>query len=595
MASFSGDFKEEVKEKIDIVDVVSDYVELKRSGKNYKGLCPFHQEKTPSFTVNPANQFYHCFGCNAGGDVFNFLMEIEHITFFESLKMAAERVGLELPNRSDSQKKAADLREKIFEINNLTARFYNYLLVEHSIGNKALDYLADRGIDDKDIENFGMGYAPDNWTSLYKFLYDKGYNKKTMAKAGLIIDKSSRKFYDRFRNRIIFPIFNSRGEVLAFGGRIIDDQISQPKYLNSPDTMVYDKGDNLYGLNWARDKMRQSAEAIIMEGYTDVLTAHKAGLENAVASLGTALTKKQAGLLNRYVSIVYIAYDADTAGARATLRGLEILKEKGLDVRVIQLPKNTDPDDFIKEEGKREFQKLKEDSLSLIEFKVDQVISSEDIKRADDKVNISHKIVDILANIDDSIERDVYSHEIAPKINMDGNFLLKEVEKKYKNNRVSQDKIKKNRYTKNVNKTKRLNSINEIERKIIKAFIDYPEYRDIIKDRISPVYFANRLASEIINILLDLDNNIDFNKLIKNIENKKIKDILMKLTVAEKKELNDSMIKSYLAKLIENYQYRYKYKIYKKLQNTNLNLEDLNSIFLDYQKISIDSIQKGGI
>src|SRR6056297_614782 len=416
MGTLSNEFKEEVKDRVDIVDVISDYVKLKKSGKNYKGLCPFHQEKTPSFTVNPANQFYHCFGCGDGGDVFSFLIEIEHITFFESLKMAAERAGMELPNQSDHQKKVANFRDKIFEINMISAKFYNYLLLKHDIGKKALAYLKNRNYSEDDIKKYSLGFAPDKWTALYKFLKNKGYTKDEMVKAGLLVKKNEQKFYDRFRNRIIFPIFNSRSEVLAFGGRIIDDSINQPKYLNSPDTMVYDKSDNLYGLNWAKKYMRKSNNAIIMEGYTDVLTAHMNGIKNAVASLGTSLTEKQAKMLKRYVSKVYIAYDSDTAGAKATLRGLEILKEEGLNVKVIKLPEDTDPDDFIKLRGEKKFLNLKDDSLSLIEFKVDNIISSKNLRNADDRINTTHKIVEVLAQIKDPIEREVYTKEIAKKI-----------------------------------------------------------------------------------------------------------------------------------------------------------------------------------
>ena len=597
MSSFSNDFKDEVKDRIDIVDVVSDYVELKKSGKNYKGLCPFHQEKTPSFTVNPANQFYHCFGCGAGGDVFSFLMDIEHITFFESLKMAAERVGLELPNQSKEQKQASNLRDKIFEINNLSARFYNYLLLNHKIGKNALNYLKNRGFTKKDIKEFSLGFAPNKWTALYKFLSNKGYSKENMVRAGLLIKKSRQKFYDRFRNRIIFPIFNSRGEVLAFGGRIIDDEINQPKYLNSPDTMVYDKSDNLYGLNWAKHTMRKEDDAIIMEGYTDVLTAHIYNIKNTVASLGTSLTQKQARLLKRYVSKVYIAYDSDTAGAKATLRGLDILKKEGLNLKVIKLPEDTDPDDYLKEKGENSFRELKENALSLIEFKVENVITNSNINNADDKVNISHEIVDILAEINDPIERDVYSHEIADKIDVDGDLLLQEVEKKYKNNSNTQDKITKNRYTKNgnnVNKTNSLKSINEIERKIIKIYVDYPEYRPLIKNNISLDYLLSKKAKKIMKKLFLLSQNENINNLISEFDNENIKDIMMKLIVEEKIEIDEAMIKGYLNKLLENYRYRYKFYLYKKLQNKELDLKELNSILFSYQKLFCEE-KKGGI
>lgn len=597
MGSLSNEFKEEVKDRVDIVDVISDYVNLKKSGKNYKGLCPFHQEKTPSFTVNPANQFYHCFGCGAGGDVFSFLMEIEHITFFESLKMAAERAGMELPNQSESQKKVANFRDKIFEINNLSARFYNYLLLKHDIGKKALEYLKNRNYSEEDIKRFSLGFAPDKWTALYKFLNNKGYTKDEMVKAGLLIKKSEQKFYDRFRNRIIFPIFNSRGEVLAFGGRIIDDSINQPKYLNSPDTMVYDKSDNLYGLNWAKNSMRKSNNAIIMEGYTDVLTAHMHGIKNAVASLGTSLTEKQAKMLKRYVSKIYIAYDSDTAGAKATLRGLEILKEEGLNVKVIKLPENTDPDDFIKLRGKEKFLKLKKDSLSLIEFKVDKIVSDKNLENADDRVSTTHKIVDVLAQINDPIEREVYAKEIAKKIDLDGDLLYQEVEKrkdKIKRNNENNKKRKYKNLQKNNKKENNMQGINDIEKKILKFYIDYPEFRDFIKEKINKDYFFNNITQQIWEKLTSVEFEKKPDEVFLELENNDIKKIYMKLKVEEKIDINKSILKAYLQQFEENYQYRYKFKLYKNLQNENISLIDLNKILISYQRL-YKSKGEGGI
>ncbi len=597
MGTLSNEFKEEVKDRVDIVDVISDYVKLKKSGKNYKGLCPFHQEKTPSFTVNPANQFYHCFGCGAGGDVFSFLMEIEHITFFESLKMTAERVGMELPNQSNHQKKVANFRDKIFEINMISAKFYNYLLLKHDIGEKALAYLKNRNYSEDDIKKYSLGFAPDKWTALYKFLKNKGYTKDEMVKAGLLVKKNEQKFYDRFRNRIIFPIFNSRSEVLAFGGRIIDDSINQPKYLNSPDTMVYDKSDNLYGLNWAKKYMRKSNNAIIMEGYTDVLTAHMNGIKNAVASLGTSLTEKQAKMLKRYVSKVYIAYDSDTAGAKATLRGLEILKEEGLNVKVIKLPEDTDPDDFIKLRGEKKFLNLKDDSLSLIEFKVDNIISSKNLRNADDRINTTHKIVEVLAQIKDPIEREVYTKEIAKKIDLDTDLLYQEVEKrreKTKRTNKNNKNRKFNNYQKSNKNENNIQRINDIEKKILKSYIDYPEYRDFIKEKVNKDYFFDNITQEIWEKLKSLKFEKTPDEVFLQLENNSVKKLYMKLKVEEKSDINKSILKAYLHQFEENYRYRYKFNLYKKLQKENISLMDLNDILISYQNL-FKSKGEGGI
>lgn len=593
MTPFSQDnFVEEVKSRIDIVDVISEYVQIKKAGKNYKGLCPFHQEKTPSFTINPANQFYHCFGCKAGGDVFNFLMEIEHITFKESLKILAKRAGLEMPNQTEQERHRANLREKLFNINELAAKFYNYLLLELDIGEKALKYLSERGYDKEDIEKYNLGFAPDRWDALLNFLTDKGYKRNDLVKAGLVITKNNNRYYDRFRNRVIFPIYNIRGEVLAFGGRIIDSEVSQPKYLNSPDTMIYDKGENLYGINWAKESLRMNDNAVIMEGYTDVLTAHMAGIENAVASLGTALTAKQARFLKRYVSRVFIAYDADTAGAKATLRGLDVLKNEGLSVRVISLPQDSDPDDFIKENGSSEFNKLKENAPDLIEFKINQIIQSQRDNKADEKINVTREIVNVLAKLDDPLERDIYSHRAADKLGLDEEMLYNEVEKTCKNNE-KKDKNNKNSYTKNVNKTKSKDSIYKLEAKILKAYIDNSEYRSLIIDTIEPEYFDNNQFKKIYQIFFNSNDNVDIDNLIDKINDENLKQELMELVVKEQIDLSSSNLQGCMMKMLEKYRFREKIRIYQKLQQNDLPLKELNKLLIDFQKLNKDHGKEG--
>jgi DNA primase len=595
MTPFSqNDFVEEVKDKIDIVDVIGEYVQLKKTGKNYKGLCPFHQENTPSFTINPSQQFYHCFGCGEGGDVFNFLMEIEHITFKKGLKILAKRAGLEIPHQSEYQRKRANLRGELFTINELAAKFYNYLLLNLDVGEKALNYLSERGYTKENIKRYQLGYAPDRWDSLLNFLADKGYKRADLVKAGLVIAKDNNRHYDRFRNRIIFPINNIRGEVLAFGGRIISSNSSQPKYLNSPETMIYDKGENLYGINWAKASLRAHDNAVIMEGYTDVLTAHMEGIENAVASLGTALTAKQARFLQRYVSRVYIAYDADTAGAKATLRGLDILQDEGLSVRVIGLPDDMDPDDFIKQKGSKAFEELKEEALELVEFKIEQVIQSKQDNKADEKVNLTRKIVKILADLKDPLARDVYAHQIADRLSLDGEILHNEVEKfcKKKVRKGKKDKNNKNSYTKNINKTKSNDSIYRLERRILKVYIDYPEYRAKISENLTYEHFFNNLYRKVFRLLSNNKiNNID--SFIDNIEDDKIKQLLMKLVVNEKKDIPYSTLRNWILKLKEKYRFQEKKRLYNELQQNDLTLESLNRFLVNFQRLNKDHREEG--
>ncbi len=588
MPAYSQDFAEEVKQNIDIVEVISEYLELKRTGKNYKGLCPFHQEKTPSFTVNPQNQFYYCFGCGAGGDVYSFLMEIENITFFEGLKLLAGRAGLELPNRSKYEKRLDDRREKIFEINQLAAKFYNYLLLEEDVAEKAVVYLNNRGFMEEDLKKFYLGFAPDRWDSLINFLSRKGYERSELLEAGLVLTGKNNSIYDRFRNRIIFPIFNIRDEVIAFGARIVDSNVkNSPKYLNSPETIIFNKSKNLYGLNWAREELRRTDSAIIMEGYTDVIRAHKQGLKNAVASLGTSLTLEQAKLLDRYVSTVYIAYDADTAGGKATVRGLEILKNAGLNVKVIQLPADKDPDDFINQEGKEKFTELMEDAPGLIDYKINQIVGKNNFNDSDIKVELSRKLIKLLAGISDPVEREVYTQRVSTKIEINAGLLRREVEKMNK-----KDKNYRNRYTKNTNKTNIPVSINKLEAKILKAFIDYPGYRGFIIEELNPGDFKgkyNRLAEKLWS-----ESSKNLQELLASFEEEKIKKRFMEITVMEKMDISQNMLKSWVRKLKEYNRCGKKLSLFHALEeDRKINLDRLNNFLVDFHRLSIDQGKEG--
>ncbi|NLM97219.1 MAG: DNA primase, partial [Halanaerobiaceae bacterium] len=428
MSGINGDFVERIKYSLDIVDIISEYIPLKRTGNNYTALCPFHQEKTPSFTVNPDKQFYYCFGCGSGGDLISFVMEIENISFREALKILAERAGLDLPASDISfQERDRKERELIFTINKLSAKFYHYLLMESEAGEKAVKYMADRGFDRNDLRSYYLGYAPDGWQALTNFLQKRGFTGEDILKAGLALQGKNGKLYDRFRDRIIFPIYNIRGEVIAFGGRTLKEAENTPKYLNSPETAVYKKGRNLYGINWALDEMRKTGNVVIMEGYTDVIQAHKHGINNAVASLGTAFTIEQAQLMKRYVSNVYISYDADAAGARATLRGLDILSKEGLNIRVIELPPDKDPDEFIKNEKKAGFGRLMDDAVNLMEFKIKQAAGNYDLSRIDDKITFTKKLAGLLSEINDTIERELHIQNASRKYNIELETLKKGV------------------------------------------------------------------------------------------------------------------------------------------------------------------------
>ena len=587
MTAVIENFIEELKSRADIIDLVSEYVDLKQMGKNYRGLCPFHQEKTPSFNVNPEKKLYYCFGCGAGGDIIKFLIEIENITFQEAIKILARRVGLAIPEENQYQRELRDRRAQFFAMNHLAAKFYHYLLINEGVAAAGLKYLAARGYSQEDIKLFNLGYAPGR-QSLYKFLTGKGYSAEAMIAAGLIISNNSN-YYDRFRKRIIFPIFNSHGEVLAFGGRIIIKSKSSPKYLNSPETLLYKKGDNLYGMNWAREQIRKSGEVVIMEGYTDVLSSHKSGLKNTVASLGTALTNNQARLLKRYAKTVYIAYDADSAGEQATLRGLDIIKEAGLEVRVVQLPEDMDPDGLIKKEGKKGFEKLLDDSLSLLDFKIAQVIGQRDLSQTKERIDITKEIIGILAKVKDNIEREVYLQKIAQRFQFDLALLKKELIRVTENkDSKKKDKNYKTSYTKKDNETNTTRNINKIEKIILKIYIDYPEKRPFFHKCLEPGFFSD--SHHDIAQLLWRHADDDIKTIISKLEDNALKKGLLALAVGEEQKILPDKIEL----LINQYIYLLKTRIYTDLQINKISLKHLNGLLIEFQKLSA-ILKEGGI
>ena len=354
---FSDDTIAEVRASSDIVDVVSDYVRLKKKGSNFFGLCPFHQEKTPSFSVNPALGIYKCFGCGAGGDVFRFVREVEGMSFPEAVRTLAEKAGIELPEAGDASRERADAMEAAYGALRFAARFYYAQLTRADAGARALEYVQGRGYSKATIKEFGVGYAPDGWSHLLTEAAANHISPEALEQAGLIIPKKSGEgYYDRYRDRIIFPVFSHMGKVLGFGGRVLNEasgneENPQPKYINSPETIVYDKRRVLYGLRQARQVVREQEEAVLVEGYTDVMSLHQAGVCNAVASCGTSLTREQVQLLSRYAQRITLVFDADGAGEKAAQRGIDLVLAAGMSVYVVALPPGEDPDSVARREG----------------------------------------------------------------------------------------------------------------------------------------------------------------------------------------------------------------------------------------------------
>ena len=406
---YSDDIIEEVRMKNDIVDVVSQYVKLTRRGSTYFGLCPFHNEKTPSFSVTPSKQMYYCFGCGAGGNVFNFVMEYENYTFGEALQHLADRAGVQLPKIEYSReaRQKAEERAALLEINKLAARYFYYQLRRES-GKTAYAYLTGRGLSEETIKKFGLGYSDKFSDDLYKFLKSKNYSDTLLRDSGLFNVDERHGMYDKFWNRVIFPIMDVNNRVIGFGGRVMGD--GKPKYLNSPETKIFDKSRNLYGLNVARTTRKNYL--ILCEGYMDVISMHQAGFTNAVASLGTALTSGHASLLKRYTQEVLLLYDSDDAGVRAALRAIPILREAGVTSRVVNLRPHKDPDEFIKALGGEEFEKRLEQAMDSFMFRVHMAQREFSMKEPQGQNRFFERCAQMLLELSDELERYLYIEAI---------------------------------------------------------------------------------------------------------------------------------------------------------------------------------------
>lgn len=404
----SEEVLEKIKEQSDIVDVISETVKLKRSGRNFSGLCPFHNEKSPSFSVSQDKQIYKCFGCGEAGNVITFVMKNKNLPFVDAVKYLGERVNITIEDGLGKRNKTTEKKEMLYKVNVEAARFFFSNLMNTK---SSKEYFLNRGIKEETIKKFGLGYAKDSWNNLIFHLRKKGFKDEILLEAGLVsISEKTGNQYDRFRNRVMFPVFDYRGNVIGFGGRVLDD--SKPKYLNSPETLVFQKGTNLYGLNFAIKNKIPDRYFIIVEGYMDLITLHQYGITNVVASLGTALTTNQARLLKRYADKVIISYDADVAGQTATLRGLEILRDAGFDVRVLNIPKGKDPDEFVRSNGREAFKKLINDAIPLIDYRLKRAEEGIDFRESDSLVKYGRRVTNILADLD-PVEKDVYIKKIS--------------------------------------------------------------------------------------------------------------------------------------------------------------------------------------
>ena len=436
---------DEIRQRTDLIALVGEYLKLERRGKNMVGLCPFHNEKTPSFTVSPDKQLYHCFGCGASGNAFTLIMELEKMTFPEAARFLGQRAQVKIPERREEPTAKERLQEKIYNINQVAARYYAHCLKNTAEGKRAYTYLRNRGISDEAIELFMLGYAPAGWTGFFNFARKKGASPELMLKAGLISPGRENSFYDRFRNRLIFPIFNAGGKVAGFGGRsLATGEKEGPKYLNSPQSPVFDKSAILYGLNLARDEIRRRKQVVVMEGYTDVIAAHQAGIKNAVASLGTSLTEEQSRLLRYQADTVITAYDSDSAGEAATWRGLAILQSTGCLVQIAEMPEGSDPDSYIRKFGSDAFVGLIEKASPLIDYRLQQLKKRYDLSTDQGRVSYTKEILPLLNTAVDRVEQDYYLKRAAEEIGVDESALRSELKRRRKDKSYLPEEIQEN-------------------------------------------------------------------------------------------------------------------------------------------------------
>ncbi|MBN1894386.1 DNA primase [bacterium] len=415
---------EEVRLATDLVELVSQYVTLKKRGKGYTGLCPFHQEKTPSFSVDPVRGLYHCFGCGEGGTAFTFVMKMEHVGFPEALQTLAKKAGIDLPQKEEDPRIEQEA-EALYHVNQMACDFFVHCLLRTDEGRQALQYITGRGFEMKTMEAFRIGYAPERWDGLVEDARQKAVPVAHLEKAGLVIPRKEGGYYDRFRGRLMFPVQNAAGRVVGFGGRIMTDVRDQPKYLNSPETLIYQKSRLLYGLYQSRQGIRREGRVILTEGYTDVMRLYQCGLDYGVASAGTSLTEEQAHLLSRYTKEVYLLYDGDEAGLNAAFRGSDILLEAGHHVLIVTLPEGFDPDSFLAGNPPEEFGRRLVESKTVASFKIDRMEAEGRLKDSHDRAQAARSIVESLSRIRDPIERNLMIRDLSERLGIHESVLVR--------------------------------------------------------------------------------------------------------------------------------------------------------------------------
>lgn len=486
---------EEIVARCDIVSVINEYVPLKRRGSNYQGLCPFHNEKTPSFSVSPGKQIFHCFGCGKGGNVFRFVMEIEGISFLEAAEKLAKRAGVKLPEKemTPEQRRRMEQRKRYLQINELVARYYHAVLMENKMGQPYRDYLKQRQISEETAEKFRLGATPTGWDTLYQFLKKKKISTQEMLDLGLISpSRREGQYIDRFRQRLMFPIGDEKGGIIAFGGRIIDKESSPQKYLNSPDTPLFHKSRNLYGLHLARNSIRNADQAIIVEGYMDVISCHQYGITNAVAPLGTAFTPEQGKLLMRSSYQVGISFDGDAAGVKATMRCLDILSDLGCTARVIQIPDRADPDEYLKKYGKEAFEQLISNSQELIMYKIARYMETTNTDSIAGKMKVVAMLLPDLRKIQSAVAREAAIRQISVRLQVSEKSVWEELRKAPANQRERREE---ENDSKQENAFPAGNIESKVEKNILHILFERPDLLAVVEEYGGKHLFSDAAAS----------------------------------------------------------------------------------------------------
>ena len=553
---YSDEILDEVRSSNDIVDVISQYISLKRSGRNYFGLCPFHNEKSPSFSVSPDKQIFHCFGCGVGGNVISFISKIEGIGFKEAIEVLAEKANIKLPtidNNIDSKKE--ELKAKVYKVNSFTAEFYHKKLYELS-SKIAQEYVKKRQLNNETLKSFKIGFSG-KFDELYQALHKEGFKDEEILESGLVNKNENGNYIDRYRNRLMIPIFDERNRVIAFGGRVLDD--SKPKYINSPENIVYIKGRHLFGLNVA--KKSETKRLLIVEGYMDAISLHQRGITNVVASLGTALTTQQGWLLRKNAEQVILGFDSDGAGQTAIMRAMEVMQNMGCDMRVLQMSGAKDPDEYVLKYGSARFQKLLDEAISLIEFKIKVLQKDLNLENASDKIKFLNEIAKLISKIDNTMEREIYIEKIAKGYNISKEAIYAEVNKLQYSNRQTSKILEKAIIKRNIakNSDQISEEIRKRENTIIWLLINSTETYRVIKENISVEDFKDETNKEILKQIYEEveKGNSNIMSVLDHTDNEEIQNHLTEIMAADygitdNKKAVEDLLKKYELEKLEN-------------------------------------------